>query len=129
MKIYFDYHGENLDKYTLEDIEFDFIQFKSGDKEYVFDVAGSLDICFEKSVISGRFKGEEIHDVSNDDALVENDKLKSLIANMDKSTFKIGLFEECNEPAWTKLTVQIVIENDVTDLELNREEAKAYTNS
>ena len=48
MRIYFDYLGDNFDGYGIEDVAFDFIQFKSGDEEYVFDTTGDLDINFGK---------------------------------------------------------------------------------
>lgn len=120
MRIYFDYLGDNFDGYGIEDVAFDFIQFKSGDEEYVFDTTGDLDINFGKTIISGRFKGECRCDQPIGNNNLSNEEIEKIIMNMDQSTFKIGLFDEGNEPNWKKLKVDINVGTKHAEFEVNK---------
>lgn len=107
MKLFFNYHGKDFRDYDIGDVAFDYIKFESGGKEYIIDTTGEIDINFDKDSISGRFKGEITNLVPEEP--MPQEEIESAIQNMNKETFEIGLFEEGDEPSFTKLDVEILV--------------------
>ena len=118
MKMYFDYYGNGFRDYKIHEIAPDYIQFNSGDKEYIIDLAGELDFGCEPAHITGRFKGDIINIEPKDE--MTQDAIKKAIFAMDKSTFKFGLFEEGDEPNYEKLNITILIGDDELKFSLTK---------
>lgn len=110
MRLYFAYHGDNFRNYDITEVAFDYIQFESQGKEYIIDTSGELDVSFDKNLITGRFKGE-IYNIEPQEPMTQ-EQLKDVILKMDTNTLKIGLFEEDDEPKFTKLDGEILIGNE-----------------
>jgi hypothetical protein len=122
MKLYFDYRG-SFRKYDLDEVAFDYIQFYSGDTEYIIDTTGELDISFDSNSISGRFKG--FTECLEPEVKMSEEEIADVILKMDTSTFKIGLFEEEDEPDYDKLDIHILTCKGDIAFSVTREERNA----
>jgi hypothetical protein len=116
--MYFDYYGNNFRDYKIDEIAPDYIQFDSGDKEYIIDLTGELDFGCEPTHITGRFRGDIINIEPKGE--MTQDEIKKAIFAMDKSTFKFGLFEEDDEPNYKKLDITILIGDDELKFSLTK---------
>lgn len=111
MKIYYEYTGKDFNV-TSEDMYADYIQFESNNTEYIIDIAGEHDFCIEKNAIYGRIKVQECEMLQPEIKEIESEEeLKELLLNMDKSSFILGLFEDDREPDYSKLEIEIYVDN------------------
>ena len=112
MRIYFTYYGVDFSKYNISTVSFDYIQFATKDgREFIIEATGELDICFNRTIIDGRFKGNlEITDNASAQ-LKEGETITSILADMDKTTFRIGLLDDESDvgpnPIWKHMSVFI----------------------
>ena len=114
MKLFFNYYG-NFSDYDREDLCFGAMEFDSKGKHYIIDLVGEVEYDFDKTEISGRFKGDA--EVLDPEESVTDEELADIILNMDKSTFRYNILDDGKEPSYKKFESELWFNDKVVEIE------------